>query len=192
MKTLRFFLVLTFIWSGMCCLSYLMFGLTPDTFREAFMAPEQQSLLNEASQELLDTLFATPRWSFFLLAALYALSVVGAAFMWQKNRIGLHLYILAQVLLFVLPHFLIGTPFDYGDAMISLMFIAIYYWSLKKIDEEEATDTDDTADDDDTDDDDDDDDVTTVTNDTTDTTVTNVIDDITDINAPNPTTEPND
>lgn len=143
-KTFHFFLILTFIGSGISCLSYLLTGLNLSTIQT--MIESEAIMTNAEMKAMVDTfkpLISAP-WSltFFLLnGLLYGVSLAGAIFMWNLKRYGFHLYTIAQLLLIALPIFFIGKDaFDMGNLMITLFFVTFYFFALRNLTQTETND----------------------------------------------------
>ena len=131
--SLHIVLILTFIGSGLNCLSYLCMGAFLPMVRQMFDAgalaamPEQYLVAYES-------LIAAPR-AFYLMAGIfYGLSLYGAIRMWSLNRTGFHAYTLAQLVLLAVPVLFLGKAhFSIGDAMMTLLFVAFYYFNLRAL-----------------------------------------------------------
>lgn len=128
--------ILTFIGSGFYTLVWFFLSFSTD------MLPVMIETLRTMGQpEELIGIYAqlaeVPSWKFLCLSATYALAVIGAAFMMKLNKIGYHIYIVSQILLFCCSNFLMGDPFAMGFTSISwsLIFIMLYgmhYKIMKK------------------------------------------------------------
>ncbi|MBR1792660.1 MAG: hypothetical protein IJ764_03380 [Bacteroidales bacterium] len=136
-STFRLFLILTFIGSGICCLSY---------FFTAFMLPTMQALfssenmaMTEEMKTVADTILpiisAPGAFAYFLLSAiLYGVSLTGAIFMWKLRRYGFHIYTIAQLLTLAMPVIFLGPNyFGIGDAMLTFFFIIFYFFALRTL-----------------------------------------------------------
>ena len=130
--TLHILLVLTFIFAGLSCFSYLMMGLMAPTF-QAYYA-EHSDLLPAEFYTMMTTYLEVPRAYYLAGALLYALEVLGAALMWVLRPSGFHCYTLARLLLILVPLLFLGKGFvGVGDIMMALLFILVYWMLLKQL-----------------------------------------------------------
>lgn len=129
--SLRIVLVLSFIGSGFSCLSYLVSGVFYDVFLQTISA------ITSANSEMavMADLFASfPRLLFIALGVFYGISLWGAIFMWNLKKSGFHAYTLSQLVVLVLPALFMGKAyFGIGDAMLTLLFVAYYYFTLRRL-----------------------------------------------------------
>jgi len=124
--------VLTFIFSGMSFLGYFMMSLTSGAIPSAIEMYENMGMPNEVI-EALRNLTEVPSWQFLLLSLAYALAVIGAALMLKINKIGLHLYIIAQIWLFVMCNLVIKGIFTMSVTSIFMTIVMIScYWLLMR------------------------------------------------------------
>lgn len=143
-NTFHFFLILTFIGSGISCISYLLTGFLLPNIQAII---ESEAIMTNADMKpMVDTIrpLITAPWaySFFLLnGLLYGVSLAGAIFMWNLKRYGFHLYTIAQLLLIALPILFIGKDnFDMGNLMITLFFVTFYFFALRNLTQPEDND----------------------------------------------------
>lgn len=129
--SLHIVLVLTFIGSGSSFLAYLTAGIFYDTFLQTL------SVMAQVSNEMAvaaDTLKEMPRLLFISMGLFYGLSLLGAIEMWHLRKTGFHFYTLSQLVLLSLPALFMGKAyFAIGDAMLTLMFVAYYWFSLRRL-----------------------------------------------------------
>ena len=125
---LRILLVITFISAGLSAVVYLMMGAMLPMVQNYYAA--NPSVLPEQFSTAMERMMEVPRTYYIGCALLYALEVLGAAFMWTLRPAGFHCYTLARLLLLVMPLLFLGRGFvSIGDIMFAVLFIFIY-WSL--------------------------------------------------------------
>lgn len=117
--------ILSFIGSGLMLFSFLMIGLFYGTFAEISQ--------NKAMQlPGADIILGTPPWAFLVTAFCYAMSLLGALYMWRLKKVGFHVYTLAQFFLLFLSSFVIyPASISFGDLLLSLMFVVLYATHLR-------------------------------------------------------------
>lgn len=129
--SLHIVLVLTFIGSGLSCLAYLMAGFFYDTFQHTL------AVIASANAEMAvsaDLFAAFPRLLFIAQGVFYGISLLGAIAMWNLSKSGFHAYTLSQLVLLALPMVFMGKAyFAIGDAMLTLLFVTYYYFSLRRL-----------------------------------------------------------
>ena len=124
--------ILTFIGSG---LSFIVFFFL--SFSTDYMAIIVEALENRGQPdnliEVYRQMIGIPGSNFLLLSLCYAIAIIGAALMMRLNKIGFHLYIVSQILLFCFSNFLLGGPFKMGTMGIlwSVLFIVLYGLNYK-------------------------------------------------------------
>lgn len=132
LKSLRIVLVLTFIGSGLNCLSYALVALVLPQLQELFSSGSLT--LPEEMMVAFETILKPSRFFYFLMALFYALSLYGAILMWKVRKTGFHCYTLAQLVLLTIPVLFMGKAyFAIGDAMLTLMFVLFYFVTLKSL-----------------------------------------------------------
>ena len=130
--SLRIVLVLSFIGSGFSFFSYMVLGLCLPMVREMFASgavslPEQMMVAYESILE-------APQVFYLLSGVFYGLSLMGAILMWNLNKTGFHCYTLAQLVLLAIPVLFLGKArFAIGDAMLTLLFVAYYFFTLRTL-----------------------------------------------------------
>ena len=129
--SLRIVLVLTFIGSGCSCLAYLMSGIFYDTFQQTLAAIASANAEMAVSADLFA---AFPRLLFISLGVFNGISLLGAIAMWNISKSGFHAYTLSQLVILALPPLFMGKAyFGIGDAMLTLLFVVYYYFSLRRL-----------------------------------------------------------
>ena len=127
---LHILLVITFISAGLSAVVYLMMGAMLPMVQNYYAA--NPSVLPEQFGTAMERMMEVPRTYYIGCALLYALEVLGAAFMWTLRPAGFHCYTLARLLLIIVPLLFLGRGFvGIGDIMFAILFIFIY-WSLMR------------------------------------------------------------
>ena len=129
---LHILLVLTMIWAILSCISHLKLGIMMPVFERYYST--HPGLLPDEFYTMTEQLFEIPRTYFIGCGLLYALELLGAAFMWNLRRSGFHCYTLARLLLVLLPLLFLGRgAVALGDIMFALLFIFVYYLLLRQL-----------------------------------------------------------
>lgn len=129
---LRILLVITMVWAGLSCFAYLMMALMMPAMQTIY--EQNPGMMPEEFTVQIKRLFEVPRGYYAGAGLLYGLEVLGAAFMWRLRWTGFHCYTLARLLLLLLPVLFIGKGFlGVGDIMMALLFIAVYYLLLRRL-----------------------------------------------------------
>lgn len=133
----RWLLVLaicTFISSGTQFLTYFFLSFSTsylpamlDMYKDMGM---QQEVI-DIFQQMLDV----PGWQFLLLSLGFATAVVGAALMLKLNKIGFHLYVIAQLWIFAMDNLVIKGALSMKgwDIASTVMLIVLYGLLLKDV-----------------------------------------------------------
>lgn len=131
-KWLHVVLVLSIIGSGMQLLSNFVMGAFGPWVMAAYQG--MASSMPDEVSIMYETLFNTPRAMFVCLAVLYSISLAGVILMWRLRKSGFHLYTLAQLLILVVPVLFMGrTYIAMGDIMLTVLFVAYYFFALKRL-----------------------------------------------------------
>ena len=133
--------ILTFIFSGLSCVSYLFYTLNYNYLSEynnqylelIKNSPYLKTLLDiEVLTKTLDLLSETSVWFYILTTLLYTASLVGAIVMFKLRKVGFHLYTVAQILLLIIPLiYITGFKTDFSNVAITIVFILIYAKHLR-------------------------------------------------------------
>lgn len=129
--------ILTFISSGMNCLSYLLMPYIipylPEYISQVSMPTDLYAMVEE--------LTLIPSWKFIFLALCCAGSVVGAALLLKLKTVGFHVYAISKLLNILIAYFMLaGTSMKAsGMSIITTVLIValyfIYYYQMKKTEE---------------------------------------------------------
>ncbi len=136
---LKVLCILTFIGSGYYFLYYLLFPfikpMLPQMLASYQQLLPQEAELNNQMTDLFTFLGDVPNWKYFCMAITYAVAIVGAALMLKMNKIGFHLYLIAQLLTFCCLNFLIGglMKMTVMDIIWSVIFIVLYGMQMKSV-----------------------------------------------------------
>ena len=131
-RSLNIVLVLSIIGSGLNFLSSLIWGVTLPTMQQMFNsgAITMPDSMTVAIEEFLNT----PRSFFLWSALLYAVSLAGVILMWRLQKIGFHLYTLAQLFVLLITVLFLGKErLPLGDVMFTLLFVTYYYFALRRL-----------------------------------------------------------
>ncbi len=124
--------ILSFIGSGLSVLSNGFVFL----FYDQFTAPENLEAFENifGSEMNLDILMGTSIYFYLLQSFFYALSFFGVLKMWQLQKIGLHIYTLAQMCILILPEIFVPVlPFPFVQIMVTATFVLLYFSSFRMI-----------------------------------------------------------
>ncbi len=131
-RSLRIVLVLTFIGSGFSAFGYLVTGIMLPLMQE--MRDSGVMELSGVMAEAYDMFLAMPQAYFLVGAVLYVLSLTGAIMMWRLRKNGFHFYTTAQLLLIVNGLVFLGRAgIAIGDVMLTVLFVAYYYFALRNL-----------------------------------------------------------
>lgn len=121
--------VLTFIWSGLMLFSSIVTYLMFDQLKSFFSA--HPNIFSWEPQAALHLMFHINP-AFFLLQGIFSgLAVAGAFLMWNLKKVGFHLYVIAQLILLMIPKiFIPHLPFPFFQLAISFLFVYFYYRHL--------------------------------------------------------------
>ncbi|HEY9115309.1 MAG TPA: hypothetical protein VIN10_11475 [Bacteroidales bacterium] len=129
-ELLKLLCILTFIGSGLSMLSNVALFSVIDQIREMF-AEDPIYMVFGVEMNMSIFLNVNP-WFFMIQAVLYSLSFSGALQMWKLNKIGFHIYSVAQILLLIVPKiFIPDMPFPAIDLILTGSFIYFYYLNVK-------------------------------------------------------------
>lgn len=98
--------VLTIVFSGSSSLGYFTMAFSSGLMPSVIQIYEDMGMPDEMIN-VIRQLAEIPSWQFLLLSAGYALAVLGAVFMLNIKKIGFHLYVIAQIWLFVMCNLVI-------------------------------------------------------------------------------------
>ena len=139
--------VLTFIGSGCSALSMALVGAMRPMLRGMFESGAFESYYSMAPtlETQLETMLAVPGFYYLLMFLFYAVSVVGAAMMWKLNRIGFHIYTIAQCVVFIAGMWLGNTGFSWTGLVWMILWVGAYAMNVKYMKPAEAGETSDRA-----------------------------------------------
>lgn len=121
--------ILTFIGSGISLFAYSMMVL----FFEQMQAPENFEMFDEKAVEMIFELFKPGRLFYVLLSIGFVGSLVGASFLWNLKKEGIHVYAISQCYLILLPlAFGIMQGVPYLSIFWSGLFVYLYWMFYKQ------------------------------------------------------------
>jgi hypothetical protein len=137
MKTLlKVLCILTFIYSGICFVSYAVVAVPSEKWWTAFW---EETKSKEAVEQLIDQnpqmaeafqtaeVIINNNGYLVMMAILCLASVIGAAFMLKRKVIGFHIYTLAHLIIIALPLVIFRSmSFSISGTIFSLMIIGLY------------------------------------------------------------------
>lgn len=130
--SLHIVLILSFIGSGFSFISYMTAGLFYTYFQQT-LAAFSQTMGDELSLAI-EALSEIPRLLYISMGLFYGISLLGAVWMWRLRKSGFHFYTLSQLVVLALPVLFMGkAAFAVGDAMLTLLFVAYYYFTLRRL-----------------------------------------------------------
>ena len=128
---LHIVLVLSLVANGLGAFSNLMMSLT--AMRDFMQANIQ--LLPEVLHETYEMMLSLPSSYYIASALLSAMAFIGCMRMWKLKGMGFHYYTLSKLMLIATPLVFIGRQYlNIGDVMMTLLFVAFYYVSLRTLD----------------------------------------------------------
>lgn len=124
---LSFLCILSFIGSGLSLFSHLVVWLFYNSFEQILSSDVYANIPNLQIEELQQYLSMSGRGFFLVSAALFALSLWGVYKMWKMQKIGIHYYAIAQILLVIAPLVFISRSMPVvGALLFALLFILLY------------------------------------------------------------------
>ena len=128
---LKILLVLSIINAAFSILSDGMMALFLPTLNRVYSAHPE--VLEEFHMTATwEVMAQVPRPYYGVMALLAVLSLAGCFLMWRLRRLGFHCYLLAQLLMLLVPLLFIGRgAVGLGNVMFTALF-AFYYWRLLK------------------------------------------------------------
>ena len=86
------------------------------------------------AEDGLDILFNVSSYFFLVQTFLYAISLYGAYKMWHLQKLGFHIYAIAQILILITPEmFVDGLPFPFIQLLVTATFVFLYFQNLRLI-----------------------------------------------------------
>ena len=117
--------ILTFIGSGMALFLFMLVYLSFD---------DLLLIMDDITEEIpyTEEIFSGGKRFFLTGSLLYSISLAGAIQMWKLNKLGFHLYAVAQIFILILPVVMIkSNPIPLLGIAITGAFIYGYYTNLK-------------------------------------------------------------
>ena len=130
LRALHVVLILSFIANGLGAFSNLMMSLPG--MRSTLT--ENMQLIPEVLHETYEMMLSIPATYYIATAIFSAVAFFGCLRMWRLKGLGFHYYTIAKLLLIATPLVFIGRQYlNLGDVMMSLLFIAYYFISLRAL-----------------------------------------------------------
>ena len=125
---LKVLCILTFISSGIGCLSAL---LTP-VFAETIIELIQNSPKYDEADMADAIMVLNAGWGYYsVMFVLATASLTGAILMWKLRKIGFHIYALANSIALFVPILMFSMPISWSGILLTACFIALYALNLK-------------------------------------------------------------
>ena len=127
-KFLSVLCILTFIFTGLGCISSLITPLFAPLLREFMVnAPNYDEAAMAESMRVIEA-----GWGYYLLTLLLNLgSLTGAVLMWKLNKNGFHFYALSNSAMLFLPTLFLGISISWFAIFFTVGFIGMYALHLK-------------------------------------------------------------
>lgn len=125
--------ILTFIGSGFSFLTYFSLAFTSN-YMPAIIESYKSMGVPQEMMDSFEQLLNVSSWQYLLLSLGYALSIIGAALMLKLNKVGFHLYVISQIILFILCNLVIkgALTMNWFAIITSILFIVLYGMLLKE------------------------------------------------------------
>lgn len=119
--------ILTFIGSGVSVISSIFVILAYDLIP---LAAAQSPVPN--IEEMIELVLIAGRNFFMVMGLLYALSLLGAIYMWKLSKKGFHVYTSAQLLMLIVPLLMIkGYQTPFATVLLTASFVLAYGLNLR-------------------------------------------------------------
>lgn len=130
-ELLKILCILTFIGSGLSLISNLVMFMSIDIVREYYQNGMFDFLKESMDLDVLEILVNINSMYFLFQSLVFALAIYGAYIMWNLKKLGFHFYVIAQIILLILPQvFLPELPFPIFELIISTIFVLLYAKNL--------------------------------------------------------------
>lgn len=125
---LKVLCILTFISAGIGALSALLTPLFADKIIELI-----QNSANYDEANMADAMMVlNAGWGYYSLMFILSLaSLIGAILMWKLNKIGFHVYALANSIALFIPILMFSMPISWSGILLTACFIVLYALNLK-------------------------------------------------------------
>ncbi len=126
--TLSVLCILTFISSGLGCLSALLTPVFSDVMIEFLKSTPDydEVVMNEA------IIILQAGWGFYLISFTLGLgSLAGAVLMWKLKKTGFHFYALSNLGLLFAPMLMFSMAISWAGILLTTSFILLYAVNLK-------------------------------------------------------------
>lgn len=127
---LTFTCILTFIGSGVSAFSFLVLYLLFDQLP----AVAETNPFPDEAQQMFQVIINTPKQFFLIMPLLSLISLLGAVFMWKMKKLGFHFYTSSQLLMLLVPFFMVqGYTVPLSSALLTAAFIGAYGINMNKM-----------------------------------------------------------
>lgn len=127
-KFLTVLCILTFIFTGLGCLSSIITPLMSGLVKEYIItAPNYDEALMAESLKVIDA-----GWGYYMLnLALTLGSMTGAILMWKMRKNGFHFYAISNLAILFVPTLFLGIAISWVAIFMSVAFIGMYAVHIK-------------------------------------------------------------
>ena len=127
---LKVLCILTFVGSGIGSFSSLF---TPPFADQIIAFMEQAPNMDEvAMAQAIIVLKAG--WGYYIPMFLLSVgSIIGAIFMWKRNKIGFHIYALSNAAILFVPTLMLSIAISWFGVFLTTAFIVLYAMNLKHL-----------------------------------------------------------
>lgn len=127
-RSLSTLCILTFIYTGLGCLSSIITPLMADVIKEMMLSsPDYDQETISASLKVIQA-----GWPYYLTTLLFTLgSMTGAILMWRLRKIGFHFYAFSNLALLFLPMLFLDVALSWYAIFFAMSFICFYGFHLK-------------------------------------------------------------
>ncbi|MDY6327071.1 MAG: hypothetical protein SPL42_07200 [Bacteroidales bacterium] len=133
--------VLTMLNTGFSAITYTALALNPGIMEQSFESVRKTGMFPDDKVEQMAAVYASVEsWQYFLLAVVQAVIFSGAFIMLSRlNRIGLHFYVIGQILQFCVLNFVIGgqVAMDINAVITAILWVLMYSTQLRFMQKEE-------------------------------------------------------
>ncbi|WP_251622704.1 hypothetical protein [Odoribacter lunatus] len=124
--------ILTFIAAGLSIIFNLVIWCMPVDSLDGLSGQWAELLGEEKAEEMVNSFYLAGKLAPWQMLA-NIINLVGAIMMFQLKRVGLYLYVLAQVLIVLLPACISGSWAIVWPAFWAILFIVLYAINWKSL-----------------------------------------------------------
>ncbi|CAN5400749.1 hypothetical protein BH10BAC1_BH10BAC1_04700 [soil metagenome] len=127
-KFLSLLCILTFIFTGLMCLSCFITPLTSDMVKQLMVnAPNYDETIMAENLKVIEA-----GWGYHMLTLVLTIgSMSGAIMMWKLKKNGFHVYAISNLALLFVPTLVLGIAISWFAIFFSVAFIGMYGTHIK-------------------------------------------------------------